>query len=160
MSCKETSCFCSILRNEWFPSISTFSGCALLNFRIMSALQGIWLTQRVDPNENYTNVCSRTQVTPVWASQIFYCEVQKLIAKPNKILECMGKAPCATHTQHTQSFWAALQSQVSHAKRMNRAQLCPMKLSHLHSTGQITQADQNPLSSSWGTGEHGLGLTR
>lgn len=67
-------------------------------------MQGIWLTQQLDPNENYTNACRRTQTTPVLASQIFYCEVQKLIAKPKKILECVGKALCATYMQHIQCF--------------------------------------------------------
>lgn len=65
-------CFCSVLRSEWFCSIFIFSGCAPVSFRITFALQGIWLTQQLDPTENYTNVCSRTQATSVWASQIFH----------------------------------------------------------------------------------------
>lgn len=92
--------------------------------------------------------CLQQDTTSVWASQIFYCEMRELIAKPKKILECMGKAPCATHMQHIQCFWAALQRQVPCAKQKNRAHLCPVKLSHLHSTGQITQVQQNPLSNS------------
>lgn len=104
-------CFCSILKKEWYSSIFPQWLCpsqfqdhvCYAGYMVNSTTRSKWELHK----------CLQKDTTSVWASQIFYCEVRKLIAKPKKTLECVGKAPCATYMEHIQCFWGALQRQVS-----------------------------------------------